>query len=37
MPQVCRISELVILYSAVLLGTAGVIVALGPFARGLAG
>lgn len=37
MPQVRRISELVILYASLLLGTAGVIYALGPFARSLAG
>lgn len=37
MPQVRRFSELVILYTALLLGTAAVIYALGPFARSLAG
>lgn len=37
MPQVRRISEMVVLYAALLLGTAGVVYALGPFARVLAG
>lgn len=37
MPQVRRFSELVMLYTVLLLGTAGLIYALGPFARSLAG